>query len=109
MPCEHMKFVSCGCEKHTFRHMSRHFQQKGDKNRDFATGLFISCFYIGNLAVCAAGIYELEVSQSSTRCHYVNLNDKTIKTEISIFGSQALGAERRRSPYFLAVKVLISA
>ena len=31
--------------------------------------------------------------------------DKTIKTEISVFGSQALGAERRRSPS-LAVKVL---
>ena len=31
---------------------------------------------------------------------------KTIKTEISVFGSQALGVERWRSPS-LAVKVLI--
>ena len=68
---------------------------------------FVSHVSIGYLAVCAAGIYELEVSQSSARCHYVDLNDKTIKTEIFVFGSQALGAERRRSPS-MAVKVLIS-
>ena len=36
---------------------------------------------------------------------YDDLNDKTIKTEISVFGRQALGAERRRS-LSLAVKVL---
>ena len=54
----------------------------------------------------AAEIYELEVSKLSARCHYVNFHDKAIKTEISIFGSQALGAGRRRS-LSLAVKVLI--
>ena len=54
----------------------------------------------------AAGIYELEVSKSSARCHYVDFRDKSImKAEISVFGSQALGAERRKSPS-LVVKVL---
>ena len=38
--------------------------------------------------------------------YYVDFRDKTIKTEISVSGSQALGAERLRSPS-LAVKVLI--
>ena len=60
---------------------------------------------IGYLAVCAAEIYELELSYSPARCHYVDLNDITIKTEIYVLGSQALGAERRKSPS-LAVKVL---
>ena len=26
----------------------------------------------------------------AARCHYVDLNDKTIKTEISVFGSQSV-------------------
>ena len=39
--------------------------------------------------------------------HYVDFRDKIIKTETSVFGSQALGAERRRSPS-LAVKALMS-
>ena len=50
-------------------------------------------------------MYELEVSKSSARCHYVDFHDKAVMTEKSVFGSQALGAERRRSPT-LAVKVL---
>ena len=52
-------------------------------------------------------MYELEVSKSSASCHYIDFRDKTMMTEISVFGSQALGAERRRSPS-LAVKVLSS-
>ena len=93
-----MSFVSCGCEKHTFRHISRHFQQKVDKKNEFLPRHFLFHVSIGYLAAYAAAIYELEVSQSSSRCQYVDLNDKTINTGISVFGSQALGAERRRSP-----------
>ena len=60
---------------------------------------------MGYLAVYGAEIYELEVSYSSARCHYVDFRNKTITTGISVLGSQALGAERRGSPS-LAVKVL---
>ena len=56
-----MQFVSCGCEKHTFRHISRHFQQKGDKKRVLPLH-YLFHDSIGYLAVCAAGIYELDVS-----------------------------------------------
>ena len=56
-----MYFVSCGCEKHTSRHISRHFQLKGEKNA-FLPLHYIFHVTLGDLPVCAAGIYELEVA-----------------------------------------------
>ena len=55
----------------------------------------------------APELYELEVSKSFPRCHYIDFRDKTMMTEMSVFGSQSLGAERQRSPC-LAVKMLIT-
>ena len=66
------------------------------------------CAATSDFSMNAAEIYELEVSKSSARCHFVDFRDKAIMTEIFAFGSQALVAERLStilSPS-LAVKVL---
>ena len=86
--------------------ISRHFQQKAEKNA-FLSRHYLLHVSISYLSIYAAEIYELEVSRSSAGCHYVDFRDKAIMTEISVFGSQALGTERQRSPS-LAVKVLTS-
>ena len=64
------------------------------------------CAATGDSPMNVLEMYELEVSKLSAICHYADFRDKATKTEISVFGRQALGAQRRRSPS-LAVKVLI--
>ena len=62
--------------KNTFRHISSNFQHKAEKNAFFQCIKNISYFIyvsIGYIAVCAAGICELEVS--SARCHYVDFRE----------------------------------
>ena len=63
------------------------------------------CAATGDSPMNVLEMYELEVSKLSAICHYADFRDKATKTEISVFGRQALGAQRRRSPS-LAGKVL---
>ena len=65
------------------------------------------CAATGDSPMNVLEMYELEVSKLSAICHYADFRDKATKTEISVFGRQALGAQRRRSPS-LAGKVLIA-